>query len=392
MDIDISTIIKNSTEQMQNIYITYSNSQLKKFNYKNMKTILKVLFFLTISSSVYSCKIQYEEVLVWNDPPSSTDTTYINPVFQPDLADPTIVRGNDGWFYAYGTQNDWSNGLVRITPIVRSKDMVKWDYVGDVFATPPTWKSDGGVWAPNINFYNGRYYLYYSKAVLWDTNPGIGVAVADYPYGPFTDLGKVLDTKSIGIENSIDPFFIETGSGRYKVKYLFWGSFRGIYGIQLADDMKTTVGEKFQIAGNAFEGTYIYMKDNMFYFFGSCGNCCDGADSKYRVTVAASSNIKGPYLTKEGKNIIQNGVEGTLFLQGDAKTGFVGPGHNGEIIKDDSGRYFMVYHAVDITKPLLPNGATRRPLMIDEVKWANGWPYIEGNVPSHSKTKAPTFK
>lgn len=359
-----------------------------------MKTYIQLILILG-SIILFSCKnTSEEEVLIWNDPPSSADTLYSNPVFEPDLADPSMIRGTDGWFYAFGTQNDWANGLNRLLPIVKSKDLVHWEYLGDVFTLSPNWKTDGGLWAPNININStdGSYYLYYSKSKWGDSNPGIGVAKSQYPYGPFIDLGKVFDSKSIGVANSIDPFFIETGRGRYKAKYLFWGSYMGIYGIQMSDDMKTTIGQKFQIAGNAFEATYIYPKDDKFYFFGSNGNCCEGANSKYRVSVAVADNIKGPYKTKDGRDIIQNGVEGTQFLYGDVKTGFVGPGHNGEIVQDDNGRYFIIYHAIDITKPLLPNGATRRPLMIDEVKWIDGWPIIEGNVPGYSKARAPYFK
>ena len=35
---------------------------------------------------------------------------YHNPVFEPILADPTIVKADDGWFYAYGTQDNWGDG------------------------------------------------------------------------------------------------------------------------------------------------------------------------------------------------------------------------------------------------------------------------------------------
>jgi arabinan endo-1,5-alpha-L-arabinosidase len=340
---------------------------------------------------VMSCNEPKDEVLIWNDPPTTSDTLYQNPLFEPDLADPTFVRANDGWFYAYGTENDWASGLDRLTPIVRSKNLVKWEYAGDAFATKPSWKSSGGLWAPQIVLRNGNYYLYYSFSTWGDSNPGIGLATSEHPDGPFTDQGKVFDSNSIGVRNSIDQFFIETGSGRNKHLYLFWGSFEGIYGIELADNMKTTVGEKFKIAGNGFEGSYIYPKDGKFYYFGSSGNCCEGANSQYRLSVAVADNIKGPYKTKDGRDILPNGQEGTPFLHGSEASGWVGPGHNAEIITDDEGHDFILYHAIDIKKPLLPNGATRRPLMMDEIIWQDGWPTIQDNVPSSTLKRAPRF-
>ncbi len=360
-----------------------------------MKTKFCILILTIILTLPFycSCKDDKEEVLIWNEPPSSADTLYQNPLFEPDLADPTAIRANDGWFYAYGTENTWSPGINRLIPIVRSKNMVKWEYVADAFITKPTWKSSGGgLWAPCIVFRNGKYYLYYSMSNWGDSNPGIGVGSADYPYGPFTDLGKVFDSSSIGVANSIDPFFMETGVGRNLKRYLFWGSFQGIYGIEMADDMKTTVGQKFKIAGNAFEAAYIYPKDGKFYFFGSVGSCCEGKDSKYHVTVAVADNIKGPYKTKTGAEVINNGQEGTPFLYGDQQSGWVGPGHNGEIFTDNDGREFIIYHAIAYSNPLLPNGATRRPLMMDEIFWNDGWPSIPGGFPSSTQKRTPNFK
>jgi arabinan endo-1,5-alpha-L-arabinosidase len=322
------------------------------------------------------------------------DTVYRNPLFEPDLADPSCIRADDGWFYACGTQNTWEPGVVRITPIIRSRNLIEWEFVANGFTQKPSWKREGGIWAPQIvrNATDGRYYLYYAFSAWGDSNPGIGVARSERPYGPFDDLGKVFDSHDIGVGNSIDPFYMEVYSGGNRKTYLFWGSFRGIYGIEMQPDMKTTAGSKFQIAGNRFEGTYIYEKDGRFYFFASSGTCCNGKDSQYHLTVARADNVKGPYLRKDGQSILADGVEGSPLLHGSVSAGWVGPGHNGEIIKDDYGRYFMLYHAIDCSNPLLPDGATRRPLMMDEIVWdADGWPSIADGLPSNRYRMAPRF-
>lgn len=367
---------------------------------KYKKMILAGLF-LSCMLFTTACNGQKQiEDLYWTDPPTSADTLYQNPIFEPDLADPSFIRSADEngekWFYAYGTENTWAEGVHRITPIVRSKDLIKWEYIGDAF-TPqsrPKWH-DGGIWAPQISFNSndGMYYLYYSNSKWGDDNPGIGVARSKFPYGPFEDLGKVLDAKSSGVGNSIDQFYIQTGEGRNRKSYLFWGSFRGLYGQEInSTDMKTLIGEKFKIGGNMFEGVYIYPHGGKFWLFASSGNCCEGVNSKYRLSVACADNIRGPYKTKEGKNIIDDWVEGTPFLTGDASKGWVGPGHNAEIIKDDKGRYFILYHAISVTNPLLHGGATRRPLMIDQINWQeDGWPEIEGGTPSNTQKAAPYF-
>jgi arabinan endo-1,5-alpha-L-arabinosidase len=366
-----------------------NNYTITMKKHKLMYAGITLLCILTMASA---CDDKKDGILIWNDPPTKADTLYQNPLFEPDLADPTFIKANDGWFYAYGTENEWAPGITRLIPIVRSKNLVKWEYVADAFSSKPTWKKDGGLWAPQIIYRNGTYYLYYSFSAWGDSNPGIGLATSEYPYGPFTDKGKIFDSSSIGVGNSIDPFFIETGVGRNKKAYLFWGSYLGIYGIEMSEDMKTTKGEKFKIAGDAFEASYIYPKDGKFYYFGSNGNCCEGANSKYRVSVAVATDIKGPYKTKDGKSILENGQEGTPFLYGDPTVGFVGPGHNAEIITDDNGRDFILYHAIEVKNPLLPNGATRRPLMMDEITWVDGWPTIDKNIPSNILKRTPYFE
>lgn len=55
---------------------------------------------------------------------------------------------------------------------------------------------------------------------------------------------------------------------------------------------------------------------------------------------------------------------------------FVGTGHNAEIITDTLGKTWILYHAVDKTNP------KGRVLMLDEVQWKNGWPFVKTTSPS----------
>ena len=331
-----------------------------------------------------------------------TVTEFQNPVFEPDLADPTFIRAGDGTFYAYGTENTWPDGH-HVIPIVKSKDLVNWTYVGDAFGNgKPTWGTpNAGVWAPQITQgADGRYYLYYSLSTWGDPNPGIGVATADAPEGPFIDQGKVFDSAESGVANGIDPFFIVADNKQY----LFWGSFNGIYCVEMSDYKTPDWSTKTQIANNNFEAAYIYPHDGKFYFFGSVGTCCEGADSQYHVNVARADDITGPYYAQGATGgmfdfiyDIAKGSSGTPFLTGDRNVGWVGPGHNAEIVQDDKGRYFMLYHAIDVSEPYLPGGATRRPLMLGEITWVDGWPVMhygtdyEGK-PGAGAASAPYFK
>ena len=304
-------------------------------------------------------------------------TSYTNPVINMSLPDPTIIKAQDGYFYLYATEN------TRNTPIYRSKNLVDWTFSGTAFtdATRPTFEPKGGLWAPDIEYINGQYVLYYSMSV-WggEWTCGIGVAVASKPEGPFTDKGMLFRSNEIGVQNSIDQFYIEENGH----KYLFWGSFRGIYATELSEDglsLKNDA-EKKQIAGTAFEGTYIYKKDGYYYLFASVGTCCEGIKSTYQLVVGRSQSLFGPYFDKTGKNMMDNGY--SLVIGSSDR--FVGNGHCSEIVQDDSGNDWIFYHGVDTQNP------QGRVLMLDQVRWdKEGWPYVEDSKPSLS-SKKPNFK
>ncbi|HTG57552.1 MAG TPA: family 43 glycosylhydrolase, partial [Niabella sp.] len=213
---------------------------------------------------------------------------YSNPVVSRSLPDPTVIKSADGWFYLYATED------TRNIPIMRSQNLFEWTQTGTAFtdATRPDFEPNGGLWAPSIHYIKGKYVLYYSMSV-WggEWTCGIGVATADKPGGPFTDKGKLFRSNEIDVQNSIDPYFIED-NGK---KYLFWGSFRGIYMIEMSDDgLSIKPGAtKQQVAGTYFEGVYIYKKANYYYMFASIGSCCAGLNSTYQLVVGRSANLTG---------------------------------------------------------------------------------------------------
>ncbi len=316
----------------------------------------------------------------------SGDSTYINPVFTPVLADPSIVEHN-GYFYAYGTEDDWgSQGGYHLVPVIRSTDLVNWEFVRDAFDVKPNWKQ-GGIWAPDVTMINGQFVMYYSFSLWGDPNPAIGVATSPTPEGPYTDQGKLFDSNEIGVGNSIDAFYIENNGN----KYLFWGSFQGIYSIRLGEDGTSTIGDKVQIGGNHLEASYIYRKDNFFYYFGSVGSCCDGANSTYRVVVGRSPSLLGPYFDKFGNNLLLPNFGELVVEANSGSLGYAGPGHNAEIVVDDEGTEWFLYHGIPKNNPLLDNGASRRPLLLDKLIWEDGWPSIAGRVPSIVEKPAPVF-
>lgn len=302
--------------------------------------------------------------------------TYTNPVINTSLPDPTVIRADDGYFYLYATED------IRNLPIYRSRDLTDWQFVGTAFTddTRPQWNKKGNMWAPDINKIGDKYVLYYSKSE-WggEWTCGIGAATADCPEGPFTDHGPLFISSEIGVRNSIDQFYIEDNGH----KYLFWGSFHGIYGIELSDDgLSVKPGAvKKQVSGTFMEGTYIHKRGKYYYLFGSAGTCCEGARSTYRVTYGRSENLFGPYVDKKGQRLLDNHYE--VMLHGDDT--FVGTGHNAEFVTDDLGQDWILYHGYK--KAEADDG---RVVFLSRVDWKDGWPEVAGSVPEKENVK-PSF-
>ena len=309
-------------------------------------------------------------------PDNSAQTKYKNPVIAQNVPDPSIIQAQDGNFYVYGTA---SRELP--VPIYRSADLVKWELVGSAFTneTRPNFEPNAGIWAPDINYINGKYVLYYTMSV-WggEMTCGIGRAVADRPEGPFTDMGALFRSNTIGVQNSIDQNYFED-NGR---KYLFWGSWHGIHGIELTDDgLNLKPGaEKRQIAGTAYEAAYVHKRGKYYYLFASIGSCCQGLSSTYTTVVGRSENLWGPYTDKNGLPMMENHHEVVIHKN----ETFVGVGHNSEIVQDKNGDDWVLYHGFAVENP------RGRRLFLDKIVWVDDWPTIAGSTPS-LEADAPFF-
>ena len=110
-------------------------------------------------------------------------------------ADPVVLRGQvegDRYWYLYCTTDPLNsddrteNGFnFNLVPIFRSLDLVNWEYQGNAFSKRPAWiAEDAGIWAPEVVYFNNRYYLYYTAPETKAGGSAIGVATSDSPTGP----------------------------------------------------------------------------------------------------------------------------------------------------------------------------------------------------------------
>jgi Glycosyl hydrolases family 43/Concanavalin A-like lectin/glucanases superfamily len=286
--------------------------------------------------------------------------------------DPSAAILYNGRYYVFFTGQGISSKS--------SADLKYWTAGPSVFSSPPAWTTSavpgftGDFWAPDVIYFNGLYHLYYAVSTFGSQVSAIGLATnptldPSDPSYQWTDQGPVIESTTGNQYNCIDPSVtFDTSSNLWMSFGSFWN---GIYMVQLDPNtglIDTSspgrIHEAFDNApGDPIEASYLYHHGNYYYLFANWGQCCAGINSTYNIRVGRSSSITGPYLDRNGVNMVSGG--GTLFLKTTGK--FIGPGQIG--ILDDDGTEYFGYHYYDANN----NGAPTYDL--EPLSWtADGWP------------------
>jgi len=295
--------------------------------------------------------------------------------------DPVIIR-QDSTYYIFCT----GQGITGFS----SNDMKHWKQLKPVFDKAPQWAVDaiptfrGHIWAPDISYHNGQYYLYYAVSAFGKNTSCIGLATnktlnpsaKDFKW---KDHGKVIQSvPGRDMWNAIDPNLILDEN---KTPWLAFGSFwNGIKLVKLdstlsavaqPEEWYTIAARKRDfilpdsVAGDAaIEAPFIYKHGKYYYLFVSFDYCCRGEKSTYKMMVGRSEKVMGPYADRDGVPMNLGG--GTTVLEGDKN--WHGVGHNA--VAGFNGTDYLVFHGYDAGD----NG--RSKLRIEKITWVNGWPYV----------------
>lgn len=266
-----------------------------------------------------------------------------------DLAahDPSLIRQGKT-YYVFAT----GGGL----QIRTSTDLQNWTRAGSVFSTIPSWISqDVGsnvtdLWAPDISYVKGTYYLYYAGSAFGKNTSVIGLTTNQTldPTNPnyhWVDQGLVIRSTPSDDFNAIDPNLTFDANGN---PWLDFGSFWS--GIQLRRLDSNSLGhldqqdtKLYHLAsnpnGHAIEAPFLIYHKPYYYLFTSIDYCCRGADSTYKIAMARAQSITGPYLNKDGQPMGQN-ANFTVVATGSSYAH--GPG--GESIYLDGNIYRIIFH------------------------------------------------
>jgi arabinan endo-1,5-alpha-L-arabinosidase len=300
--------------------------------------------------------------------PTTPPAAYPNPIAvngDTGVHDPSVVKTPGGTYIAAYTGAN--------IQLKTSTDRITWRNAGAAFPNGASWTTGytGGsnqLWAPDISYHNGLYYMYYAASSFGSSHSGIFLATSSTgASGSWTNKGLVIETTTSSNDNAIDPNLIVDDAGSWWLDFgSFWTGIKMI-AINPATGMRadTSLRSLAQRTGSttAIEAPYIVKHGSYYYLWVSFDLCCKGASSTYRIMVGRSTSVTEPYADRNGAAMTSGG--GTQVLAGHGS--IHGPGHEA-VLHDVDGDVLIYHYYAD-------SGASY--LGINHIGYDSaGWPFV----------------
>ncbi|NDV81579.1 glycoside hydrolase [Bacteroides sp. 51] len=311
--------------------------------------------------------------------------TFTNPLFYDEFTDPDMIRvGTD--YYMVASSMHSMPGL----PLLRSKDMVNWEFVTYIFEKldlGPESHLEGnkgiygnGIWAPAIRYHKGTFYVFVNV-----NDHGLQVFSTKDPAGTWEHKnmgGRIYD---LGI-------LFDDDDRIYAVH-----SYDEVKLIEIKSDFSGYVEGSDRVIiprGNAMgEGHHFYKINGKYYIisadYGPVG----------RMQCARADKVDGPYETAVISHRETMGIErgwwsneygywSDIPLEGEKvtfgppnkKAYYAVPLHQGGIVDLPNGDWWG-FSMMDVK-------SAGRLTFLSPVTWKDGWPYfgLEGNLGRSPRT------
>lgn len=336
-------------------------------------------------------------------PPTQAVTsagTFINPLL-PSGPDPWVVSRDGFYYYMNTTGNNLSIWKTRdITDLKDAEKKIVW--------TPPaTGPYSKDVWAPELHFLHGKWYIYFTADngdhskdthrlwVLENASP-------DPLIGAWAMKGQLTEDED---KWALDPTVLESRG----VLYVLWSGWRttideGVTNIYISrlknpwtmegprTQLSTPqypwekVGDRNDLPGfravphvDVNEGPEILQHDDKIFLVYSASGCWTDYYELGMLTASANSNLLDPASWKKSAQ--------PVFWQSAAASAF-GPGHNAFFKSPDGTEDWIIFHANP--KPGEGCGDKRQP-RAQPIHWnANGPPDFGRPIPLDQPIPKPS--
>lgn len=280
---------------------------------------------------------------------------YTNPIIKGFNPDPSICRVGSDYYLAVSTF-EYYPGIA----IYHSNDLVNWKLINHCinnYDEPDFRKfgNSGGLWAPTIRFYNGRFYV-------TATIDGLGNVIT------CTDnIGGAWSKPVTVAMGGIDPsLYFENGHAYYCTNENS-GNGEAVTLCEINPDTGELIGEKKEIwhgIGDGWlEAPHIYKKDDWYYIFTAEG----GTSYNHELTVGRSRSLFGDYEACPFNPILTN--------KSDTSKAVLCTGH-ADLIDDTCGNLYIVHLG---TRPCSNRRSNLgRETFLTPIQYENGWFHVPG--------------
>ena len=316
-----------------------------------------------------------------------------NPVLKGFHPDPSMIRVGDTYYIATSTF-EWFPGV----RVHSSRDMVHWQYVTSILNSERMVNlrgdpSSGGVWAPDLSYSDGRFWLVFSdiKTVTGTFKDGTNyLTSAERIEGPWTDPVPI---NYVGFDASL---FHDDDGRKYLIQQTwdhreYHHHFDGITltefdtsTMRLLPETSRTIWRGTDV--RLSEGPHLYKINGWYYLFAAEG----GTTFSHQETVSRSRTLQDDsFETMPGDEpFLSNFDTPRSYLQ---KQG------HGSLVDTPTGEW---YYASLCARPwhrpqesvVDPRGwcTLGRETSIQKVEWdEDGWPHIKGGHGGSRYVEAP---
>ncbi|HRU92888.1 MAG TPA: family 43 glycosylhydrolase [Candidatus Marinimicrobia bacterium] len=204
----------------------------------------------------------------------TNDVIAQNPIIRNQFTADPSARVFNGKVYLYPShdippgngrcRDDWF--CMEDYHVFSSENLTEWTDHGIIVSqnkVPWVDSTSYSMWAPDCIEKDGKYYFYFptrAKDTSFGRGFAIGVAIAEYPEGPFTPQPEPI--KNV---HGVDPNVFIDKDGQ---AYLYW-SMGNIYGAKLKENMIELASEPQMIKGlpekGLKEGPYLFQRNGIYY-------------------------------------------------------------------------------------------------------------------------------
>jgi len=304
-----------------------------------------------------------------------------NPVI-PQRADPWVYKHTDGYYYFTASVPEYDRLEVRRAQSIQELGSAVPVVVWRKYETGPM---SANIWAPEIHFIRGKWYIYYAAARTTETVDGlfdhrmfvIENESANPLEGKWVEKGQII--------TNWESFALDATTFEHEgIQYLVWAqkdpAIKGNSNLYIAplSNPWTISGKQVMIAAPEYEWEKIgflvnegaaVLKRNGQIFISFSASATDHNYCMGLLTAADTSDLLDPASwTKTAEPVFQT----------NETTGLYGPGHNSFTVSEDGEHDIIVYHARNykeiVGDPLYdPNRHTRAQAFC----WnADGTPYF----------------